>query len=103
MIIPLKIFENALKTLISLQTHDHGPLCVPIVFFTPQKSSMDISSYIIVMYKTVRNQLKKKSVIGLTKFAIVNMAGKCHKHTILVKKIWVVKIWSPHQRLNPKG
>ena len=33
-----------------------------------------------VMYKTVWNQLKNLSVIGLPKFTSVNMAGKYHEH-----------------------
>ena len=31
------------------------------------------------MYKTIQNQLKKMSVIGLPKFTIVNMAENCHQ------------------------
>ena len=33
----------------------------------------------VAMYKTIQNQLKKKSVIKLLKLTIVNMAENCHQ------------------------
>ena len=38
------------------------------------------------MHKTVQNQLKKPSVIGLSKFTIVNMAENCHQPASFCKE-----------------
>jgi len=38
------------------------------------------------MYKTIQNQLKKTSVIGLPKFTSVNMAENCHPTKSFSKK-----------------
>ena len=55
--------------------------CAPASFNLNQKVHGLYHLYKAVTYKTIQNQLKKPSVIGLPKFTIVKLAGKCHKHT----------------------
>ena len=53
--------------------------CAPGFSNSNQKVHELFHFYDTVVHITVPNQLKKTSVIGLSKFNIVNMAGKCHK------------------------
>ena len=58
--------------------------CAPGSFNLNQKVHGLYHFYKAVIYKTIQNQLKKPSVIGLPKFTIVNMTENAINMLVLV-------------------
>ena len=75
------------KTLKAFRKHkmdETTTQCAPGVFNPNQKVHGLFHFYNAVMHKTVQNQLKKPSVIGLPKFTIVNWLKNTIKMQILL-------------------
>ena len=55
-----------------IDVFSYRPQCAPAFSNPDQKVHGFFDFYIVVMYTTIQNQLKKTSIIGLPKFTIVN-------------------------------
>ena len=68
-------------TLVNLKEFDSSwSQCTPGIFNLDQKFHGLSCFWGLYIHETVQNQSKKTSVIGLSKFATINIARECPKH-----------------------
>ena len=78
----MEFYENYFALRLSFQRYQTQ--CAPGIFNPNQKVHGLFHFYNADMHKTVQNQLKKPSVIGLPKFTIVNWLKNTIKMQILL-------------------